>query len=98
MVHMTYSFISSYPPASGWSDEVRWLLPLFYVLGAVSVGWCRRRMRQGKGGYIHRGFSKNYLAGPLGCLIFSLMALLRDPIYQIFSKGFRGQPSYGPPL
>ena len=30
---------------------------------------------------------------PLGYLTFPLMALIRDPIYQYFSKGFRGQPS-----
>ena len=33
------------------------------------------------------------LGRPLGFLTFSLMALRRDPIYQYFSKGFRGQPS-----
>ena len=33
------------------------------------------------------------LGRPLGYLIFSLMALIRDPIYQYLSKGFRGQPS-----
>ena len=33
------------------------------------------------------------LGRPLGYLMFSLMALIRDPIYQYFSKGFRGQPS-----
>ena len=33
------------------------------------------------------------LGRPLGHLIFSLMALIRDPIYEYSSKGFRGQPS-----
>ena len=28
----------------------------------------------------------------LGYLLFSLMALIRDPIYEYLSKGFRGQP------
>ena len=36
------------------------------------------------------GFCK--LGRPLGYLIFSLMALTRDPIYEYFSNGFRGQP------
>ena len=31
--------------------------------------------------------------GPWDFLIFSLMALIRDPICQYFSMGFRGQPS-----
>ena len=35
-----------------------------------------------------------YILGrPLKYLIFSLVALIRDPIYQYFSKGCRGQPS-----
>ena len=34
-----------------------------------------------------------YILGrPLGYLIFCLMALIGDPIYQYFSQGFRGQP------
>ena len=33
------------------------------------------------------------LGRPPGYLIFSLMALIRDPIYQYFLKGFRGHPS-----
>ena len=32
------------------------------------------------------------LGRPLGYLIFSLMTLIRDPIYEYYSKGFRGQP------
>ena len=36
------------------------------------------------------------LGRPLGYLTFSLMALIRDPIYQYFSEGFRGQPSVLP--
>ena len=33
------------------------------------------------------------LGRPLGDLISSLVALIRDPIYQYCSKGFKGQPS-----
>ena len=33
------------------------------------------------------------LGRPLKYSIFSLTALIRDPIYQYFSIGFRGQPS-----
>ena len=37
-------------------------------------------------------FKKDELGRPLGYLIFSLMALIGDPMYYFFSKGFRGQP------
>ena len=33
------------------------------------------------------------LGRPLRYLVFSLMALIGDPIHEYFSKGFRGQPS-----
>ena len=33
------------------------------------------------------------LGRPLTDFVFSLMALIGDPIYDYFSKGFRGQPS-----
>ena len=33
------------------------------------------------------------LGRPLKYLIVSLMALIRDPMYEYFSKGFSGQPS-----
>ena len=36
------------------------------------------------------------LGRPLGYLIFPLMALMGDPIYQYFSMGFKGQPRIGP--
>ena len=35
-----------------------------------------------------------FLGRPLGYSIFYLMASTRDPIYQYFSQGFRGQPSF----
>ena len=39
-------------------------------------------------------FRMSPLGRPLGYLIFSLMAVIRDPIYtNTFSKGFGGQPS-----
>ena len=38
---------------------------------------------------------RGLLGRPLGYLVFSLMALIGDSIYEYFSKGFRGQPSLG---
>ena len=43
-----------------------------------------------------RGFlnHREFLGRPLGCLIFSRMALIGGPIYYFFSKGVRGQPRF----
>ena len=32
--------------AGPWTSVPWWLLPVFYILGASSYGWCRRRLRQ----------------------------------------------------
>ena len=49
---------------------------------------CRKRQR---------GFgikkAEAILGRPLKHSIFSLRALIKEPIYSYFSKGFRGQPS-----
>ena len=49
------------------------------------------KMNNDSSEFFHSSFEN--LGRPLGYLVFSLITLIRGPIYQYCSNGFRGRPS-----